>query len=172
MNLNRDSLIVVNVILFLLASLTFSHSLISLLVIFTTGYLLYQGSDIKNELYLTMAFWVLVLLTAPVEPKKISENMVDTGSVNCGDKCNVHHIRIFGSNPGFSPNFKNIKKGDIVSWTNVSETVHTVTSNDLKFHSGYLRPGETFDFKFDREGEYDYYCAFQKGWMSGKIIVS
>lgn len=96
---------------------------------------------------------------------------------------NIHHIRIFDSDPGFSTPSLKVKIGDVVVWTNVGELEHSITSADRnewkyekmlpsnEFHSGMLKPGQTYTVKFTKEGWFPYYCIHHKGWMSGEIIV-
>lgn len=71
-----------------------------------------------------------------------------------------------------------VSVGTTVTWTNKSSVNHTVTSGirgeddagDL-FDSGTLSPGETFDFKFEEAGSYDYYCGFHPN-MTAKVTVT
>ena len=95
----------------------------------------------------------------------------------------IHHIKMFDSNPGYSTPKLTINVDDIVVWTNIGEVQHTVTSATAdsfdqgwmepsgEFHSGYMRPGQTYAIKFTTAGTYPYYCLNHKGWMQGIIIV-
>ena len=81
-----------------------------------------------------------------------------------------------GSN-SYSPNPLEIKVGDTVTWINNDSSPHTVTSSsssssfeDSNFDSDVLRRDETFNFTFDREGEYPYFCTLHPS-MTGKITV-
>ena len=84
---------------------------------------------------------------------------------------NIHHINMFDSSPGYDQPHLEIKKGDIVVWTNVGEIEHTVTSDNGEFNSGYLKPGENYSVKFDFPGEFYYHCIYHTGWMKGEIVV-
>jgi len=73
-----------------------------------------------------------------------------------------------------------------VVWINEDSTPHTVTSNDKyvdpfsgafdtlehkdKLTTGYLMPGDRFEFVFTKPGEYKYHCV-PHPWMQGTVIV-
>jgi plastocyanin len=78
----------------------------------------------------------------------------------------------------FSPNPVDIKVGGGVTWTNDDSQIHTVTSGTVGsnnsgsvFDSKILSPGATFDFVFDKAGQYDYYCTLHPQ-MVGSVAVS
>lgn len=98
---------------------------------------------------------------------------------------NVHYIRIFDGEPGYSPVSLNIGVGDVVVWTNVGEVQHTVTSAKrtewmlnhrmvpaLNFDSKQLLPGESFAIKFLETGWFPYYDVPNEGWMHGEININ
>lgn len=87
------------------------------------------------------------------------------------DGTNVRNIKMFDSSPGFENPNLTVKVGEIVVWTNVGEVEHTVTSDNLDFNSGYLKPGESFSVKFTNPGKYNYHSIPDKGWMVGCITV-
>ncbi len=99
--------------------------------------------------------------------------------------CNLHHIRMFDSDPGYSHPKLEIKVGDVVVWTNVGEQVHSVTStkraewqtnekmeSSCEFSSGLMKPGQTYAVKFTQPGWYPYFCLEHRGWMQGEIHVN
>lgn len=63
-----------------------------------------------------------------------------------------------------------------VSWKNVDDVPHAVTSRTSEaytlgvFDSGLILPGSTFEFKFGREGTFDYFCSIHP-WMVGVVHV-
>ena len=78
----------------------------------------------------------------------------------------------------YSPASLTIKKGTTVTWTNDDITLHTVTSGspDLgdsgaEFDSSYLAAGKSFDFRFEKNGKFDYYCTLHP-FMKGIIQVT
>ncbi|GKS66616.1 hypothetical protein YTPLAS73_01630 [Nitrosarchaeum sp.] len=66
--------------------------------------------------------------------------------------------------------------GGEVIWKNNDNNAHTVTSGttlegpDGNFDSGLLKPNEVFSHKFDKVGEYQYFCMIHP-WAKGSIIV-
>lgn len=71
-------------------------------------------------------------------------------------------------NFAFNPPVLNIKVGDAVAWVNRDSSIHTVDSDIFK--SGNLNTGESFEFKFNTQGNFDYICGIHPS-MKGKIIV-
>ncbi len=71
----------------------------------------------------------------------------------------------------FSINVLTVKAGDTVTWTQKDPgMIHTVTSADGLFDSGFLEGGDTFSYTFDQPGEYEYSCT-PHPWMRAKVIV-
>lgn len=68
----------------------------------------------------------------------------------------------------FSPAALTIKKGTMVTWTNNDSVPHNIKFNT--FNSEILNKGESFQFKFDNAGTYDYTCAIHPT-MKGEIVV-
>jgi plastocyanin len=84
-------------------------------------------------------------------------------------------VSIVGNSGGnsYKPNPIEIKVGDTVTWINNDSSLHTATStssNDSNFDSNVLRRGETFNFTFDREGQYPYFCTLHPN-MVGSVAV-
>merc|ERR1719161_1090049 len=91
-----------------------------------------------------------------------------------------------GSDSGglvFVPDSLTIKSGEAVQWTNNAGFPHNIVFDEDNVPDGvdvaslsredYLNaPGETYELKFDKAGEYAYYCEPHRGaGMQGKIIV-
>lgn len=74
----------------------------------------------------------------------------------------------------FSPDTLIVPVGSTVTWQN-GNLVHTVTSDDGSFDSGFLLDGQTYELSFDTPGTYPYYCVPHGGpggvGMAGVIIV-
>lgn len=76
----------------------------------------------------------------------------------------------------FIPYNVSVGVGGTITWSNDDSAAHTVTSgivekgHDGLFDSGLFMAGTTYDFTFDRMGEYDYYCIVHP-WMTGKVTV-
>ena len=69
-----------------------------------------------------------------------------------------------------------VQKGTIVDWINSDDVGHTVQSQDglgnviPLFNSNVLQTGETFSYKFDESGTYNYFCTIHP-WRVGVITV-
>ena len=81
------------------------------------------------------------------------------------------------TNQCFIPNPVTIAMGGTVTWENVDNAAHTVTSGspadgpDGVFDSSLIMAGgATFSHTFDDAGTYDYFCMVHP-WMEGTIIV-
>jgi plastocyanin len=70
----------------------------------------------------------------------------------------------------FTPMSLTVKAGSTVTWANMDEEPHTVVSNTGLFHSGALDTNESFSFKFDKPGTYQFACSIHPR-MVGTIIV-
>ena len=74
-------------------------------------------------------------------------------------------------NFSFLPQTITVAKGTTVTWTNMDNATHTVTSNTGLFNSGNLGTGSTFRFTFNTPGTYTYHCSIH-GSMTGTVIVT
>ena len=79
------------------------------------------------------------------------------------------------TNECYDPYSLQIRVGDTVIWNNVDIAVHTVTSGSIEgtseiFDSSIFMSGETFEFTFDKVGEYPYFCVVHP-WMTGIVNV-
>ncbi len=77
----------------------------------------------------------------------------------------------------FRPSFVSVSVGSTIIWENTDNQVHTATSNNITaageplFHS-LLKPGDKFEFKFDKPGTYYFQCVVEFHTMNGIIRVS
>jgi len=71
-------------------------------------------------------------------------------------------------NFAFSPDTLTVKAGTTVVWTNNDSTAHNIKIAD--FTSPKIAAGETFEYKFDSPGTFDYSCGIHPS-MTGTIIV-
>ena len=80
------------------------------------------------------------------------------------------------SNEFYSPDDINVKNGSMITWKNNDNTIHTVTSGSPVlgftgvFDSGIMAPLQTFSYKFEKNGDYDYFCTLHP-FMIGKVVV-
>lgn len=90
-----------------------------------------------------------------------------TTQVAAAPAANTISIKSFS----FHPTLLVVKAGTKITWTNYDSTPHTVTSADKRFpSSGGLDTGDQYSFKFDKPGNYLYFCSLHP-MMVGKIIV-
>lgn len=67
--------------------------------------------------------------------------------------------------------------GTTVTWQNLDDIQHDIQSIDSQgkiiplFNSGLLKTGDTFSYKFDKPGQYHYYCTIHP-WRVGLVTVS
>ncbi|HEY1612500.1 MAG TPA: cupredoxin family copper-binding protein [Rhizomicrobium sp.] len=70
----------------------------------------------------------------------------------------------------FAPMTLTIHAGTAVTWRNMDDEPHTVTSLDGLFRSGALDQDESFSFKFTKPGTYRYVCTIHPR-MTGEVVV-
>jgi len=71
----------------------------------------------------------------------------------------------------FLPNELTVKKGTEVEWTNLDNTVHTVTSVNAGIDSGKMNSGDRWSYTFSKTGTVNYACYFHPE-MKGTITVT
>jgi plastocyanin len=75
-------------------------------------------------------------------------------------------------NFAFSPANITVKKGTTVTWTNKDSAVHDVVSSQSGGpKSDHLEKGESFSFKFDTTGTFNYICSIHPS-MKGVVTVT
>jgi plastocyanin len=90
-----------------------------------------------------------------------------TGSPAGASQQTIQNFRL----PSFS-----VAAGSAVTWTNMDNDGHSVTSGtpptkDGKFDSGEMRQNDKFSFTFTQPGEYPYFCVYHTS-MTGKVTVT
>lgn len=65
-----------------------------------------------------------------------------------------------------------VSPGTTVRWTNEDQALHTVTSEDSggPLQSKELEQGESYEYKFRKPGQYDYYCMVHPFMKSGVTV--
>jgi plastocyanin len=96
-------------------------------------------------------------------------------------------VKMTDKPPKFLPLKVKIKVGQTVEWINNAETLHSITTDpdsaqlpsDVAsphgapiIDSGFMKPGDTFDYKFTVPGSYKYLCLpHERDGMVGYVIV-
>jgi plastocyanin len=72
----------------------------------------------------------------------------------------------------FEPKELVVTSGTTVIWVNADDVPHTVTSTAAPplLNSKTLHAGDTFSYKFESTGTYDYFCKVHPE-MTGKVVV-
>jgi plastocyanin len=70
----------------------------------------------------------------------------------------------------YRPSTLDVLPGETVTWTNVSQRTHTVTSDKGLFDSGEIGGGGSFAVRFDSVGTYAYHCTIHPS-ITGEIDV-
>lgn len=77
----------------------------------------------------------------------------------------------------YDPSSLIIFTGGEIIWRNDDSSSHTVTSGNIIegpngiFDSGLIKEGETFSFKFEEPGQYDYFCMIHP-WANASVTVN
>jgi plastocyanin len=72
----------------------------------------------------------------------------------------------------FDPASVTLSSGGVVQWTNGGSAPHNVTFDaNPELTSGTMGPGDKYQVKFTRAGQYPYHCTFHPG-MDGTVTVS
>ena len=85
----------------------------------------------------------------------------------CGDP---HAIKITIKNFKFDPANATVPLGATVTWKNLDDEAHSVRAAEGQFRSAALDQNESFSFKFDRPGSFQYGCSLHAK-MAGIVIV-
>jgi plastocyanin len=70
---------------------------------------------------------------------------------------------------GFTPQVVTVPLHSVVTWTNTSAAVHTVTADGYEFGSGALQVGDVFTQTFHAHGVFPYHDMFSA--FTGEVRV-
>lgn len=79
----------------------------------------------------------------------------------------------------YDPAHASVPTGTTIQWSNDDPNqIHTVTSGKpgdanagSQFGSGYMNSGTSYQYTFDKAGEYQYFCQVHP-WIVGQVSVS
>jgi len=70
----------------------------------------------------------------------------------------------------FKPKVFTIEKGDTITWTNRGPSTHSVSADGGTFDSFLLGKGQSWSYRFDETGLFQYHCTPHRG-MRASITV-
>ncbi|HEX4172671.1 MAG TPA: cupredoxin family copper-binding protein [Acetobacteraceae bacterium] len=73
-------------------------------------------------------------------------------------------------NFSFAPTPLSVKVGATVTWVNHDDIPHSIVCPDLKMKSHPLDTDDSFTYKFDQTGTFDYICGLHPH-MHGQVVV-
>lgn len=133
-----------------------------------------------NKKLVAICISVVVVLAVVAILGNIQSGIVDPVAVQMAKSDVV--IPMSASRPGcdetnwcYSPSDITTSIGKTITWVNEDSGLHTITSGyydkpDGMFDSGHIDPGKTFSYKFEKSGDFHYYCRLHP-WMEGTVIV-
>jgi len=76
----------------------------------------------------------------------------------------------------FNPLMRTVSPGATVTWRNIEEIEHTVTSGTsgtptTLFESGVIEQDSAFQHTFDTAGTYSFFCRLHPETMQGTVVV-
>ena len=111
-----------------------------------------------------------VLLLLAVAGPAPAHDMADRPAAAMPDKpVATDHVAI--DNFTFGPAFIVVKPGTTVTWTNRDDIPHLVVADDKSYRSPPLDTGDSFTRRFDKPGDYPYFCGLHPK-MVGVVRVS
>lgn len=130
----------------------------------------------KNYAIILSAFIIVALALFGCSPKTVTDNNSSNSQAQGGQTQTVISNQVNDANVeiitvkdfSFIPAAITIKKGTTVRWMNQDSTAHSIKSD--KINSPVFGQGDSFEFKFDESGTYDYICGIHTS-MKGTIIV-
>jgi len=151
----------------MLRSLGKVAAVILITIVLTVGVgmaaLVINMNNIQNQLTST------TLSSAPSTVTTQQQSSATSGSLVAGVPVNI----LSGSETSyFSPSSITVVVGinNTVTWTNDDVGTHTVTADNEAFDSGYMDPGQSWNYTFTTPGTYTYHCTLHP-WMKGTVIV-
>lgn len=73
-------------------------------------------------------------------------------------------------NFAFAPTPMTVPVGTMVKWLNRDDIPHSIVVQALGVHSHPMDTDESFTYRFEKPGTYDYICGLHP-FMHGKIVV-
>ena len=94
--------------------------------------------------------------------------LAGAGASPAAEAPNTIHIDV--KNFMFAPVSMTVKSGATVTWVNRDQEPHTVVSSEGLFRSGAIDTGESFSFKFEKPGTYQYVCTIHPRMVATVVV--
>lgn len=113
-------------------------------------------------------FWILTLIIPAAAIGSASARVPGPPPVAAEAGADVVEVEIVEF--AFQADTTRVTPGTIVRWINRDQVAHTSTADDGEWESPLIGPEETFERRFDGEGDYPYYCKLHP-FMRGAVVV-
>jgi plastocyanin len=80
-------------------------------------------------------------------------------------------VRVEISDNFFDPQVITVTVGSMIDWRHLGITTHDVTAVDRSWGGSLIMGGNTWQQRFERTGEFDYYCTIHSSGMRGRVVV-
>jgi plastocyanin len=87
-----------------------------------------------------------------------------------GPAVRAAEVEVVIDNFAFAPTPLNVKVGATVTWVNRDDIPHSIVCPGLKVKSHPLDTDDSFTYRFDRAGTYEYICGLHPH-MHGQVVV-
>lgn len=121
----------------------------------------------KKHLFVTFLILAVILLASCSNSS--SGTTAASSALQTASQSNGQSAAISIENFSFTPATLTISTGTTVIWTNNDSADHNIISD--AFNSPMMSTGQTYEFKFDNAGTYNYSCGVHPS-MKGVIIVN
>ena len=111
---------------------------------------------------------IVLVLSASASCSK-DEDDNDNGNPTGGNNNGSSTVTI--QDFAFSPSTITVTAGTTITWKNIDNVVHTVTSDEGLFDSGNLGQNATFTHTFNSAGTFDYHCTPHPA-MTASVVVN
>lgn len=138
--------------------------------------LLEKQTPSNNKGSYSMIQWQEDLIKLLEHPKIITYDNLGESTIVDAKKIKTDNVSIVENswNPDITDSYFpiaiEINPGTTVTWTNNDAVIHTVTDVEKTFDSEFIQAGETWQYTFEKPGQYDYLCTLHP-WMKGTVSV-
>ena len=88
-----------------------------------------------------------------------------------GHPAEATDAQVVVDNFSFAPTPLSVKVGTTVTWVNYDDIPHSVVCPQLKVKSSPMDTNDSFAYRFEQAGTYDYICGLHPH-MHGQVVVA